>query len=89
MLSSSNNPSSFTDASLQAAKQYPIVNKYANHWPICSMLKLYLKYTAENARRSKDKDVAIRVEKAFGRAVGTRNGRGGSDVDMEDNVAEK
>ena len=53
------------------------------------MLKLYLKYTAENARRSKDKDVAIRVEKAFGRAVGTRNGRGGSDVDMEDNVAEK
>jgi hypothetical protein len=90
MPASSNHPKTFTDVSLQAAKQYPIVNKYADHWPICSMLKLYLKYTSENARRAKDKGVAIRIEKAFGSAMDTRHGqRGRNDADTEDEVAKK
>jgi hypothetical protein len=53
-------------------KLYPIIDKYADHWPVKSMLKLHLKYTSETARRTKDKAAAHRVDRAFGQAVEAR-----------------
>jgi hypothetical protein len=52
------------------------------------MLKLYLKYTSEAARRTKDKDVAVRLEKAFGRTVNARK-RKKSNAGTDEDVAEE
>ena len=35
----------------QTTKQFPILGKYENYWPVRDMLKLYLKYTAESYRK--------------------------------------
>ena len=35
----------------QAAIQFPLVDKYDNHWPVRDILKLHLKYTSEIYRK--------------------------------------
>lgn len=36
---------------IQAKRQYPIVSKYDNYWPIRDMIKLHLKYASETFRK--------------------------------------
>jgi hypothetical protein len=50
------------------------------------MLKIHLKYSSETARRAKDKAIATKVERAFGKAVDARKGPrriGTSEADEE------
>jgi hypothetical protein len=65
------------------------VDKYVDHWPIRSMLKLHLKYTSETARRMKDKAASNKIDRAFGHAVEARKGlrRGRTDdTDVEEEI---
>lgn len=44
---------------------WPILEGYDDCWPVRSILKLALKYTAEASRRASTKDTARRVRVAF------------------------
>jgi hypothetical protein len=53
----------------QISKKYLIVDNYVKHWPIHSMLIAHLEYISEITQRMKGRNVAARVEKAFGKVV--------------------
>lgn len=36
---------------LQVAKKYPVINDYDGLWPVCAMLKMSLKNSAQHARK--------------------------------------
>ncbi|KAJ3500744.1 hypothetical protein NLJ89_g9655 [Agrocybe chaxingu] len=44
-------PADITTVCLLIKKEFPVVNKYQNYWPIRDMLKLYLKYMAEKEKK--------------------------------------
>ncbi|KAF8876378.1 hypothetical protein CPB84DRAFT_1752445 [Gymnopilus junonius] len=40
-----------TLSNVNTSREYPIVEKYDNYWPVRDMLKLHLKYTSETYRK--------------------------------------
>lgn len=45
--------------------RWSVLNDYEECWPVRSILKMTLKYSAEQSRRTRDKDAAIRVRNAL------------------------